>query len=364
MEHVSKLQKLQEELHLMGSLISDEDFAMILVSSLPESWDLYMSAYLGSKTDRKSFTSYELISILLEEDRRRKERSGDPRDVAMHGKFANKSDGRKKLGDNSEKKCYNCHKKGHLLKDCWLKGGGKEGQGPKGQKGRKTGGSNNRMHQAADKINNTLQDVAYMARPSIASQNKWILDSATTSHICNSRMAFVEYFPLKNSTVKGIGKEPATAAGIGMVIVDFEVDDQQIEHQMKNVLHVPEAPNSLLSVSCFDEAGGTIDFKNGQCFLHNKGEQLVGKGAKQDRLYLLGAHTRVVAKSAHATSANKSWNEWHRLYGHLGMKNLKLLKQKQLVDGMSIDNSTVPSSCDACIQAKQTVCPFPHESEN
>jgi hypothetical protein len=360
-EHISKLRKLQEELHLMGSLILDEDFAMILVSSLPESWDLYTSAYLGSKTDGKVLTSYELIAILLEEERRRKERSGDPQDVAMHSKFANKSDGKKKSGSDSDKECFNCHKKGHLSRDCWPKGGGKEGQGPKAQKNRKNG---ERTHQAADKINNTLQDVAYMAKPSITPKDEWILDSATTSHICNDRMAFVKYFPLRNSTVKGIGKELARATGVGTVVLDFKVDEKTIGHQMRNVLHVPEAPNSLLSVGRFDKAGGTIGFKNGQCFLYNKGGQLVGKGVKRDRLYLLGAHTRVVAKSAHATSANKSWNEWHRLYGHLGMKNLELLKQKQLVNGMNIDNSTVPSSCDACIQAKQTVRPFPQESEN
>ena len=35
---------VDEELHLMGSLVSDEDFAMIFVSSLLESWDLYISA--------------------------------------------------------------------------------------------------------------------------------------------------------------------------------------------------------------------------------------------------------------------------------------------------------------------------------
>jgi hypothetical protein len=46
LEHISKLRKLQEELHLRGSLVSDEDFAMILILSLPESWDLYTSAYL------------------------------------------------------------------------------------------------------------------------------------------------------------------------------------------------------------------------------------------------------------------------------------------------------------------------------
>jgi hypothetical protein len=68
-EHVSKLRKLQEELHLMGSIVANEDFAMILVSSLPESWDIYTSAYLGTKTDGTALTSHELYAILLDEDR-------------------------------------------------------------------------------------------------------------------------------------------------------------------------------------------------------------------------------------------------------------------------------------------------------
>ena len=33
---------------------------------------------------------------------------------------------------DSDKECYNCHKKGHIVKDCWAKGGGSEGKGPKG----------------------------------------------------------------------------------------------------------------------------------------------------------------------------------------------------------------------------------------
>ena len=40
--HISKLRKLQEELHLMGSIVTDEDFVMILITSLPEAWDNYM----------------------------------------------------------------------------------------------------------------------------------------------------------------------------------------------------------------------------------------------------------------------------------------------------------------------------------
>ena len=77
-EHISKLQRLQEELHLMGSMVADEDFALILVSSLLESLDLYTSAYLGTKVDGTAITSHKLVAILLEEDRHQHERSRDP----------------------------------------------------------------------------------------------------------------------------------------------------------------------------------------------------------------------------------------------------------------------------------------------
>ena len=67
-EHVSKLRRLQEELHLMDNKVSDKDFVMILLTSLPESWDMYTSAYLGSSSNKPTLKSHELIAILYEED--------------------------------------------------------------------------------------------------------------------------------------------------------------------------------------------------------------------------------------------------------------------------------------------------------
>ena len=67
-DHISKLRKLQEELHIMGSPVPDEDFVMILVMSLPESWDNYTSAYLGSSGNKPELRSHEIIAVLLDED--------------------------------------------------------------------------------------------------------------------------------------------------------------------------------------------------------------------------------------------------------------------------------------------------------
>ena len=68
-EHVSKLWKLQEELHIMSNLVLDEDFVMILITSLLELWDNYTSSYLESSGNKLELKSHELITILLEEDR-------------------------------------------------------------------------------------------------------------------------------------------------------------------------------------------------------------------------------------------------------------------------------------------------------
>src|ERR1700678_1719942 len=62
-DHISNLRKLQEELHIMENRVSDEDFVMILITSLPESWD-YTSAYLGSSGNKPTLTSHKLIVIL------------------------------------------------------------------------------------------------------------------------------------------------------------------------------------------------------------------------------------------------------------------------------------------------------------
>jgi hypothetical protein len=368
-EHVTKLRKLQEELHLMGSIVADEDFAMILVSSLPESWDIYTSAYLGTKTDGTALTSHELYAILLDEDRRRKGRNGQSQDVAMQGRTSyhgnpNARGRTRPTSDATDKECFNCHRKGHMSRDCWSKGGGKEGQGPRS---RKRGGGGDRANQASDIVNNVLTDVAYAAGSRTISSHEWVLDSATTSHICNQRNAFTDYTPLSNATVQGLGSKPALAEGRGTVYVNFAVNDGSVRHRLMDALFVPEAPNSLLSVSRFDETGGRIEFQDGTCKLYSRKDQLIGSGKKLDRLYVLDA-TNVAQpiERANLTKPPKpSWDQWHRRYGHLGMTGLETLMKKGLVKGLEIDPTSVPSrTCEACIQAKQTVLPFPKEAEN
>jgi hypothetical protein len=62
-KHIARLRQMQEELHVMGSKVPDEDFVMILLTSLPESWDIFTTSFLGSSSNRSDLKSQELIGI-------------------------------------------------------------------------------------------------------------------------------------------------------------------------------------------------------------------------------------------------------------------------------------------------------------
>ena len=243
-EHISKLRRLQEELHLMDNKINNKDFVMILLTSLPESWDVYTSAYLGSSGNKPTLRSHELIVILYEEDRQRKGRTSEAAGSLFQAKSFVK--GRGKL--DSDKECYNCHKKGHMVKDCWFKGGGGEG---KGLKGRGSGKGGHRSNKATETMNQLLSDAFYMANMNLDRFSKldWILDSGMTSHICTEQDAFSEYTRLSNVIIQGVEKRQAEVEGWGTVVVKFSVEGKIIQHQLREVLHIPDALNCLLSIS-------------------------------------------------------------------------------------------------------------------
>ena len=53
------------------------------------------------------------------------------------GKSGNKKKHDKSSKTDSDENCENCRRPGHKKPDCWSKGGGKEGQGPKQKKAKK-----------------------------------------------------------------------------------------------------------------------------------------------------------------------------------------------------------------------------------
>ena len=259
----------------------------------------------------------------MEEDKRRKGQNGDSTGASLQGKYSKGQKNESKADSNT--KCYNCHKNGHMASDCWAKGGRKEGQRPKGQKGPNQGNKSNQ----AQETNSNLNDIVYMAvQNQKPTKYDWYFDTATTSHICTQRDAFTDHYPLQNSTVDRIRPNLAIAAGHGTMLVNFSVNGKIITHQLSNVLHVPNAANCLLSGTQFDESGGIFKGGNGKCVLRDETEKIVGRGNKINRLYLLDARAQLLGQERTNytnTTQKQTWDQWHKSFRHIAIPSLKCL---------------------------------------
>ncbi|KAF8700276.1 hypothetical protein AX14_000815 [Amanita brunnescens Koide BX004] len=247
----------------MGSKIPDNDFAMILLTSLPERWDNFTSGYLGSQGNTTTINMSNLIGVLLDEEHCRKEHG-----VPSSSEMALQARGKE------THECHNCKKKGHLAKDCWAKGGGKEGQGPRSWKGKR-----DQAHQAQGdeaSADENLTAFGYMAAPVDFSKDDWLMDCGTSTHICTTREMFVDYTP-ENSTIKGL--RALCIAGRGTVTLQFIMKGKRIMHHLQNVAHVPDAPNCLLSQGRFMDASRCIESQDNYIYL-KKDSALVGIGRK------------------------------------------------------------------------------------
>jgi hypothetical protein len=97
--------------------------------------------------------------------------------------------------------------------------------------------------------------VGYGNNDSIANYD-WIADSATTSHICNTRSAFTEYTPAqKKVSVCGVGGNITLAEGRGTVKLQTHYQGKTHNMKLKDVLYVPSNRNNLLSLGRWARAG-------------------------------------------------------------------------------------------------------------
>ena len=198
----------------------------------------------------------------------------------------------------------------------------------------------------------------------------WLADTATTSHVTNMRDAFISFQSLQNTPVDGVGGATAYAKGRGTIELKSEVNGNTYTLTLKNVLYIPTNPHNLLSLGRWDASGGYYNGGNGQLSLKTKNGQTVAKGIKiNNHLYKMNKLTvrksgltypikeTTNPQSFSAGEPAKSWEVWHRRFGHIGMSSLQKLLDGNFVEGFNVDIRTPKYDCEACTQAK---CHIPY----
>lgn len=370
--HIADIRKLQHDIHVMGEEVSDPEFLAVMVTSLPESWDSFTQAFfgatggIGNQGQAKKLSSSELAALLIDEDRRRKGRGGN--DAALI--FRNRQSGKPGPSPQQRKndsKCHNCGKTGHWQSECWSKGGGKEGQQPNGRSNGRHKHFKERVKQANEELVNAMTDQAYATREEHVmlgqsnERTRWYGDSGATSHLANDRAMFTTYQPTSNQRVTGIGGK-SDILGRGTVELACRVGEKTLTRTLTDVMHVPDAPNCLISIGRFDDEGGETKFKNGHAYLI-KDNEIWAEGTKNGKLYLMAVETRESDRVFETVSHAATWDEWHRRLAHTGHTGIKFMHAQNSVNGLDIDlSSKVSEQCEACVRAKHARSPFPNVS--
>ena len=143
--HLDNVRTMREELASLGTILSESDLSAIVLGSLPKSYDQFLSAVTATASVLKQELNPEdLMQTVIDEFDRRSTRPGAHKekgtDIAFFAGGAGNNRGGRNLKSNRDIECFNCHKKGHKKPDCWAKGGGKEGQGPKWKDRKPKGG--------------------------------------------------------------------------------------------------------------------------------------------------------------------------------------------------------------------------------
>ena len=369
-EHLTYMTSLAEQLREMKEEISSKKFATVVLGSLPESYDNFLTSLNARNADDLDWENVK--GLLIEEFLKRAEKSEKQEaDNALYVKRESFDRGRYQArggtgrgrGSRFWKKdtpprhddhgnlkgvtCFKCKRDGHMVKNCPLNN--KPDNKP--NTGRRE--SSNMAE---------LEGVALISS-TMNRSDEWFIDSAATKHMTNDRSMledFIEYQQPKNiylgdSTV-------IHALGEGKVRLPTVNSSHDVVLDLHKVLFVPKLTKNLLSVPAMALMGAEIRFDKDKCLILKDSKEFVIGHLLSDKLYTVNT---IEYAQVSKTDSARSLEVWHCRLGHLNYTYVNQLVKKEMVDGLNCDVETQPQKeCEACVLGKMQKKSFPKQSQH
>lgn len=361
-DHINEFCRLTTQLLNIDVKLEEEDKALLLLSSLPESLSTLQTTLLVGKS---TLSVDDVTSALLDSDRfrgsnsntqgegyvassSRRGRSQSQERSSGRGRARSKSHTGKR--DKSHIECYRCHEKGHYKNEC-----------PNFRKDNGETRSDRRPRNFAHVANADDNGEAelYLAdaredsgnllsvRVDISSKD-WLIDSGCTFHMCPNKDWFETLTPFSGGTVLMGNNAACKVAGVGTIKIKMF---DGIVRTLGNVRYIPDLKKNLISLGTLDSSGCTTSVREGIMKIC-KGSMIIMKGQRMGNLYkLIG--TTVEGGAAISTledPKNDDTDLWHMRLGHLSEGGMRELHKRGLLHGVK---TCKLEFCKYCLYGKQ-----------
>ncbi|RDX98100.1 hypothetical protein CR513_19027, partial [Mucuna pruriens] len=291
--HLIEFQGIIDLMSGMGINFEDEIFGLLLLNSLPESWETFKVSITNSAPNG-------VVSLQMEREKSRSKSKSRYKNV----------------------ECHYGHKTRYIEKHCFL--WKKENKGKKGKSKENDDDDND-----DDRVNTTIGDDLVVLRDFelvnfVSNESMWIIDSSATLHVTPRKEFFISY-TLGDFVVLKMGNDGVTKViGVGDVCLQTNIGMQL---WLKGVKHALDVRFNLISVHMLDDGGYDNHFGHGKWKL-TKGNLVVARGEKISKLYWTKA---LVAKDS-VNAIDMEASLWNRRLSHISEKGLNCLAKKDRIE--------------------------------
>ena len=268
--------------------------------------------------------------------------SGVGEGMTAKGRFDKHDEKKKNEGKQKKKqkgwKCFQCHKEGHLKRDC-------------PERKLKPKDSMNRSGDAAIVEEEGYESVGVCVATDCNQKCKWILDSGCTFYMTPFKDYFTEYHKFDGGKVMMGNNAMCKVIGIGTV--KLRLQDGTLL-MIKQVRHVPDLKRNLISLGMFDKMGYSIRLESGYLKILD-GSKTVLKGNRKNRVYVLNGEI-IVSESGFSGSVKTDHTRlWHFRLGHISEKGLKESEKHGVLGKEKIGSLEF---CENCVFGKSSRASF------
>lgn len=382
-DHLASIENTTHELRDMGANISDEEIAVIMLTSVREIHPMLVTAF---SVANHANLSIELVKATLLAEEKRQQMAGGV-EVALYTNRSsapyrgNNNRDKRYNRDNSNRKetrqCYSCKKIGHLKRNCPQR---KENNNDDNDNSDEATAMIACVEDIGDPVQSADTSTALVSE-SVSSASSpmssvWILDSAASDHITHDHQHFKTWDTIAPQPIRVGNKAVIHATARGDI--PMEMKDAGKDILLSQVLYSKDIGYNLLSVTRMTKLGIEVTFNDNKAVMKNKKGTVVGTAYKQgNKLYAIRVqykHSRnkeavaFVAAPAGAKNSDNQTDEaalWHNRLGHPNTATMSELNK--MVDGYcsSVEYSTLKTEhCGGCMQGKTHRTAFPRRSDS